>query len=67
PILLVAGAPDEIDPSTAAPAGADGLIFAPIDLEQLAPSLLGAVLEWRALHPDRPWADAANFAKSAVN
>ena len=39
--------------------GADGVILAPIELEQLAAELGRAVTAWRASHPDRKWADEA--------
>jgi len=59
PILLIAASSDEIDPVLAKQTGADGVILAPIELEQLATSLGSAVTAWRALHPDRKWADEA--------
>jgi hypothetical protein len=34
---------------------------APIELEQLAAELGRAVTTWRALHPDRKWADEVAF------
>ena len=38
-------------------AGADEALVPPIELEELAPRLHHIVHEWRARHPDRPWAD----------
>jgi DNA-binding response OmpR family regulator len=57
PILIIAASSDELDPSLAEQAGADGVILAPIELEQLAADLGRAVTTWRALHPNRRWAD----------
>lgn len=59
PIFLFSGGIDEIEPRTAVAAGADGVFSAPIDLEELVPRLHGIVADWRATHPNRPWADAA--------
>jgi DNA-binding response OmpR family regulator len=65
PILLVAGGAGEADPAIIAANGADGLIVAPVELEELGPRLLTLVLDWRDRNPDRPWADAANFSQSS--
>jgi two-component system, OmpR family, phosphate regulon response regulator PhoB len=57
PILVIAASSDELDPVLAEQAGANGVVVAPIELEQLAADLGRAVSTWRALHPDRKWAD----------
>ena len=59
PILVIAASGRELDPELAEHAGADGVIVAPIELEQLAVNLGRAVTTWRAAHPDREWADEA--------
>jgi DNA-binding response OmpR family regulator len=59
PILIIAESRDEFDPVLAEQVGADGVILAPIELEQLAADLGRAVTRWRTLHPDRKWADEA--------
>ena len=59
PILLVVGDAAEADPTIAAEIGADGVLSAPLDLEQLVPELHAVVQRWRANHPGRPMADAA--------
>ena len=59
PILLIAASADEIDPRAALAAGAERVIQAPIELEELAAEIGRAVEVWRASHPGRPWADAA--------
>src|SRR5215212_10356656 len=59
PILIIAASSDELGPILAEQVGADGVVLAPIELEQLAADLGRAVTTWRALHPDRKWADEA--------
>jgi len=59
PILVIAASGRELDPELAEHAGADGIIVAPIELEQLAVNLGRTVTTWRAAHPDREWADEA--------
>jgi DNA-binding response OmpR family regulator len=59
PILIVAASSDELGPILAEQVGADGVVLAPIELEQLAVQLGRAVTTWRAVHPDRKWADEA--------
>ena len=61
PILVIAASSSEFDPEMAERAGADGVLLAPIEVEQLAVHLGGAVTAWRASHPDRQWADEAAF------
>src|SRR5215207_4699022 len=57
PILIIAASRGELDPLLAEQVGADGVLLAPIELEQLAAVLGRTVTNWRALHPDRRWAD----------
>ncbi len=57
PILVIAASSSELDPGLAQRAGADQVIFAPIELEELAADLGRAVADWRTAHPDRKWAD----------
>src|ERR687890_278197 len=59
PTLVIAASHDELDPVLAEQVGADRVVLAPIELEQLAADIGGAVTTWRALHPDRKWADEA--------
>lgn len=59
PILVIAASRSELDPIHAELAAADGVILAPIELEQLAAELGRAVTAWRAAHPERKWADEA--------
>jgi CheY-like chemotaxis protein len=64
PILVIAAPSDEIEPEQAVLAGADGLIRAPIELDDLAREIARAVADWRQRHPGRPWADAAALGPS---
>jgi DNA-binding response OmpR family regulator len=57
PILALAENPDEPEALEALRTGADGLLFPPLELEELAPQLHEVVRQWRIAHPDRPWAD----------
>jgi len=57
PILLIAGSEGEISTERANEMGASGVIYAPIEIEELALDLFARVRQWRQLHPDRPWAD----------
>ena len=59
PILVIAECSQELDPVLAERAGADGVILAPVELDQLAAELGLAVTAWRASHPERQWADEA--------
>jgi DNA-binding response OmpR family regulator len=59
PILLVTDAAGWLDPDEVRDAGADGVVAAPIELEELAPHLHRVVATWREAHPGRPYADAA--------
>ncbi|MEA2513704.1 MAG: two-component system, OmpR family, response regulator [Thermomicrobiales bacterium] len=60
PILLIAATAEELQTADVTTAGADGVLVAPLDLEQLVPHLHAVVAAWRASHPDRPWADATH-------
>ena len=57
PIVFVAADASEIEPDAASAAGGDDVLFAPLEIETLAPRLLRLVQEWRASHSDRPYAD----------
>jgi DNA-binding response OmpR family regulator len=59
PILVIAESSSELDAKLAELAGADKVIFAPIELEHLAADLSRVVAAWRASHPGRQWADEA--------
>lgn len=59
PILLVGDATAVPTDDEATNLGVDGVLHAPLDLEDVALRLFGVVAAWRHDHPDRPWADAA--------
>jgi DNA-binding response OmpR family regulator len=59
PTLVIAASTSELDSTLAKQYGTDGVILAPIELEQLASELTQAVTTWRASHPGRQWADEA--------
>ncbi len=58
PIVVIAGSAREIDPDRIHGFGADEVVYAPIEIEELALRLYAVVGAWRARFPDRPWADA---------
>ena len=64
PILIIAAPNDELDPTLAEQAGANSVIQAPIELEQLTVDLGREVTTWRALHPSRKWADEVALESS---
>ena len=64
PIILIAGSPNEVSTEHASQIGADGVTFAPIEIEELAVGLFSRIRDWRARHPDRPWADQLAQRKS---
>lgn len=59
PILLVGDDPTVMTDEAATALGADGVLHAPLELEDVAVRLFAVVAGWRHDHPDRPWADAA--------
>jgi CheY-like chemotaxis protein len=59
PLILVAGAGDELDPAAGATAGADAVVVAPLMADELAATILTLLTAWRSEHPNRPWADQA--------
>lgn len=67
PIIVIAGSESEMSSATATSAGADGILYPPIELEVLIPHLFGLVDEWRAAHPGRPWADEAAQGQSQAD
>jgi DNA-binding response OmpR family regulator len=58
PIVIVAGSEDEVTGDGTVRLGADDIVYAPIEIDELALKLYATVREWRGQHPDRPWADA---------
>lgn len=64
PILLVAASADEVSRDAALEAGAQDVIYAPLELEDLAPALHGVFQEWREKNPHLPLADEARAANN---
>lgn len=67
PILLIAGGLNEVDEGDAVRSGADGVLVAPLDLDEIVPMLHQVVEIWRSNHPDRPWADEASMGTTATS
>ena len=59
PIYLISTCSTEAGEVAVTASGADGQLVAPLDLDDVASRIFGAVEAWRRAHPDRPWADAA--------
>lgn len=57
PILLVAESSDEMTIEEARAAGAQDVLYAPLELETLVPALHSVFDEWRERHPHLPLAD----------
>ena len=64
PILVIAASNNELDAVAAQRAGADQVIQAPVELEDLAAEIGRSVSAWRAAHPGRRWADDAALDRS---
>jgi DNA-binding response OmpR family regulator len=64
PIILVAAGSAEVGSEAVTGSGADGLLVAPLDLEEIAPRIFRVVEAWRQSHPDRPWADEVALASN---
>jgi DNA-binding response OmpR family regulator len=57
PLLILADSESELPAAEANRIGAEGVIHAPIEIEDLAVDLFKRIGDWRSAHPDRPWAD----------
>ena len=57
PLLLIAEHGREIEAAGLDPSTVDGIVLAPIELEELALLVFATVRRWRESHPDRPWSD----------
>lgn len=58
PIVVVAESEREVTLDSARALGADDVIYAPIEIDELALRLYASVRDWRSANPERPWADA---------
>ena len=66
PLLLIAERASEISAADVDPASVEGIVLAPIEIEDLAMTIYATVREWRLAHPDRPWSDEAAQARSTA-
>ncbi len=58
PIVVIAGSEHEVTEVKAHELGANQVVYAPIEIDELALRLYSEVRIWRDRHPDRPCADA---------
>jgi CheY-like chemotaxis protein len=59
PLVLIAADAGEIPPTMQQGNDPAATLIAPVELPEIAASLMDAVMVWRGSHPDRAWADAA--------
>ena len=59
PLMLLAQDEREVHASGVDSMHVDGVVTAPIEIDDLALAILGLVRRWRAEHRDRPWSDDA--------
>jgi CheY-like chemotaxis protein len=57
PILVIAASRREVPADLAESDDVAAVLFAPIDITDLAEVLWREIRAWRTAHPDRPWAD----------
>ena len=65
PLLVIAERDEEIHAAGIDPVTVDGIVLAPIEIEDLALAIYATVRRWREAHPDRPWSDDAAKARPA--
>ena len=59
PLVLIAADSSEVPPEIQQNGDPAATLLAPVELPEIASTLLDAVTTWRRSHPDRAWADAA--------
>jgi CheY-like chemotaxis protein len=59
PLVLIAAEEAEIPPAMQQGDDPFATLLAPVELPEIAATLMDAVTTWRRSHPDRAWADAA--------
>ena len=59
PLVLIAADAAEIPPAIQQDDDPAATLVAPVELPEIAATLMDAVTTWRRSHPDRAWADAA--------
>ena len=57
PAIVIAAAREEMTETHAFEAGAEKIVYAPFEIDEIALSLFTSVQEWRDAHPGAPWAD----------
>jgi len=57
PALVIAASTEEMTDVEALEAGANQIVFAPFDIDEIAMLLFASVEAWRDEHPGEPWAD----------
>src|SRR5215218_3412 len=57
PAIVIAATRVEMTEDEALEAGADRIVYAPFEIDEIALLLFGSVQAWRDAHPDAPWAD----------
>lgn len=62
PIIVISSIADDSARDELIANGAAAVFTAPIELADVAMQLQDIVHEWREVHPDRPWADAAGLS-----
>lgn len=59
PLVLIAADASEVPPGIQQEGDPVATLLAPVELPEIAATLMDAVTAWRRSHPDRAWADAA--------
>jgi len=59
PLVLIAAEASEIPPVLQQAGDPAATLLAPVELPEIAATLMDTVTTWRRSHPDRAWADAA--------
>ena len=57
PAIVIAATAGEMSADEALAAGADQIVFAPFEIDEIALLLFASVQAWRNVHPGEPWAD----------
>src|SRR3954468_22746117 len=57
PAVVIAATTEEMSEDEALAAGANQIVFAPFEIDEIALLLFASVQAWRDAHPSEPWAD----------
>jgi hypothetical protein len=55
--MVIAATMEEMTEDAALSAGADQIVYAPFEIDDIALLLFASVQVWRNAHPEEPWAD----------